>query len=136
MLRNSIMQIIASAVLAGSAMAQKPATGGAAQQAQYVTGPRGGCYEVSQGGKKKSVARSFCAPATQTTAAPAQPAAASKTQPNTARTPAPAAAAQNGGAAGTAVTKGNRTYVKGAKGGCYYLTASGRKQYVDHSMCQ
>ncbi|UHG92529.1 hypothetical protein [Spirosoma oryzicola] len=26
-------------------------------------------------------------------------------------------------------------YIRGPRGGCYYLTASGRKQYVDRSMC-
>lgn len=28
-----------------------------------------------------------------------------------------------------------RTYYRGPRGGCYYLTGSGRKQYVDRSMC-
>jgi hypothetical protein len=30
---------------------------------------------------------------------------------------------------------GGRTYYKGAKGGCYYLTSSGEKIYVDRSLC-
>ena len=29
----------------------------------------------------------------------------------------------------------NRTYTRGPKGGCYYLSTSGRKVYVDHSLC-
>ncbi|MEJ7623456.1 MAG: nuclear transport factor 2 family protein [Pyrinomonadaceae bacterium] len=29
-----------------------------------------------------------------------------------------------------------RTYLKGSRGGCYYLTASGKKTYVDHSYCK
>jgi hypothetical protein len=28
-----------------------------------------------------------------------------------------------------------RTYSKGPRGGCYYLNSSGRKIYVDHSLC-
>ncbi|WP_460926286.1 hypothetical protein [Spirosoma agri] len=28
-----------------------------------------------------------------------------------------------------------RTYYTGPRGGCYYLTGSGRKQYVDRSLC-
>ncbi len=28
-----------------------------------------------------------------------------------------------------------RTYYRGPRGGCYYLTASGNKQYVDRDMC-
>lgn len=29
----------------------------------------------------------------------------------------------------------DRVYVRGPRGGCYYLSSSGRKVYVDHSMC-
>jgi len=29
----------------------------------------------------------------------------------------------------------NRTYTRGPKGGCYYISSSGRKTYVDHSLC-
>ena len=135
MTRNIIIHTIGVAVLAVSAMAQKSATSGGTQQPQYVVGPRGGCYEVTQGGKKKSVARSFCAPASQS--APAQPSAASKSQSNTSsRTTAPTGNTGGGATGATTIAKGNRTYVKGAKGGCYYLTPSGRKQYVDRSMCQ
>lgn len=28
-----------------------------------------------------------------------------------------------------------RTYVRGPRGGCYYYSGSGRKVYVDHSLC-
>jgi hypothetical protein len=28
-----------------------------------------------------------------------------------------------------------RTYTKGPKGGCYYISSSGRKVYVDHALC-
>lgn len=28
-----------------------------------------------------------------------------------------------------------RSYITGPRGGCYYYTASGRKQYVDRSLC-
>ena len=34
-----------------------------------------------------------------------------------------------------ASTPAARAYYTGPRGGCYYLTASGRKQYVDHSFC-
>ena len=30
---------------------------------------------------------------------------------------------------------GERKYIRGERGGCYYINASGRKQYVDHSLC-
>jgi hypothetical protein len=28
-----------------------------------------------------------------------------------------------------------RTYTRGSRGGCYYISSSGRKVYVDHSLC-
>ncbi len=31
---------------------------------------------------------------------------------------------------------GERTYLRGPRGGCYYLNDSGRKVYVDHSKCE
>ena len=33
-------------------------------------------------------------------------------------------------------TSGTRTYLKGSKGGCYYLNPSGKKTYVDHDLCK
>ena len=30
----------------------------------------------------------------------------------------------------------SRQYYTGPRGGCYYLTASGNKEYVDHSLCR
>ena len=33
-------------------------------------------------------------------------------------------------------TSGTRTYLKGLKGGCYYLNSSGKKTYVDHDLCK
>jgi hypothetical protein len=29
----------------------------------------------------------------------------------------------------------DRTYIRGPRGGCYYISSSGRKVYVDRSMC-
>lgn len=31
---------------------------------------------------------------------------------------------------------GSRTYIKGSRGGCYYLNASGNKTYVSHDLCK
>jgi len=30
---------------------------------------------------------------------------------------------------------GDRTYIKGSRGGCYYLNSSGKKTYVDRNLC-
>jgi hypothetical protein len=35
---------------------------GVPAKAQYITGPRGGCYTVTSGGKKRYVDRSMCDP--------------------------------------------------------------------------
>jgi len=32
-------------------------------------------------------------------------------------------------------TSSSKYYIRGPRGGCYYVTASGRKQYVDRSLC-
>lgn len=32
-------------------------------------------------------------------------------------------------------TGSDRTYIRGPRGGCYYISASGNKVYVDRSMC-
>ena len=37
---------------------------------------------------------------------------------------------------GTPSASGVRTYLKGSKGGCYYLNSSGKKTYVDHDLCK
>ena len=107
-----------------------------AQSPQYVQGPRGGCYEVTKSGSKKSVDRSLCgASAPAKTNGPA-PADANQTAQKTRSTPPPTTASVPQTAPARTTVKGNRTYVKGPKGGCYYVTASGRKEYVDRSMCQ
>ncbi len=36
----------------------------------------------------------------------------------------------------TSASSGSRVYQRGSRGGCYYLSASGRKVYVDRSYCK
>lgn len=36
---------------------------------------------------------------------------------------------------GNSYTSGRSGYIRGARGGCYYINSSGRKVYVDHSYC-
>ena len=106
------------------------------QSPQYVQGPRGGCYEVTKSGVKKSVNRSLCAPngsTNQSTQTGSGAQGRTKAQPPANNAPPVSSTSVP---AETKVVKGNRTYVKGPKGGCYYVTASGRKEYVDRSMCQ
>lgn len=37
--------------------------------------------------------------------------------------------------AGSGPPSGGRTYTRGPRGGCYYISGSGRKVYVDRSLC-
>src|SRR6185312_523808 len=90
-----------------------------AQAPQYVQGPRGGCYEVTKTGSKKSVNRSLCAPDAATKKESAASADGKQAPPKTqAGAPATSSAAPAAAPATTKVVKGNRTYVKGPKGGC------------------
>jgi len=36
----------------------------------------------------------------------------------------------------TTSTAGSRVYLKGSRGGCYYLNSSGNKTYVSHDLCK
>lgn len=93
----------------------------------YITGSGGGCYYLTESGKKAYVKdKSLCgnAPAAEPapTAAPAPQAekSAPKAEEKTQAKP----------------NSDGRTYIKGARGGCYYLTESGKKVYVkDKSLC-
>ena len=115
-----------------------------AQSPQYIRGARGGCYELTKSGNKRSVARGLCdsKPATQVKAPDAipekqQPAQAERNDARAASRPAAEAPRTKEPAVASANKSQNgRTYVTGPRGGCYYVTASGRKQYVDHSMCR
>ncbi len=35
-----------------------------------------------------------------------------------------------------AIPNTDRTYIRGPRGGCYYLSSSGRKVYVDRNLCE
>ncbi len=83
---------------------------------QYFVGSRGGCYLLTKSGNKRYVDRSMCA--TKTAVASGRGAAVSAAKPT-----APAADSTS-------------KYRMGARGGCYTITASGGKRYVDRGMCQ
>jgi hypothetical protein len=54
--------------------------------------------------------------------------------PSTSAAAAPAATVSLPSASPTAPVE-TRTYSRGPRGGCYYINSSGRKIYVDHSLC-
>ncbi len=77
--------------------------------AQFYIGPRGGCYTLGSGGRKRYVDRSYCAPL-----APKTPGLVTQT---------------------SRVASGNTGYLRGPRGGCYTLSPSGSKRYVSREKC-
>jgi hypothetical protein len=82
-------------------------------EAQYLTGPRGGCYTLTKTGTKRYVDRTLCEPRAQlpTTQQP-------KVKPNSSSSENPS------------------QFIRGPRGGCYKLTANGTKLYVDRAFCR
>ena len=89
---------------------------------KYFRGKRGGCYYLTASGRKSYVDRKICDDLGITygddNGGGQSTNNSSDSDSNT----------------GTRSSDG-RTYFKGSRGGCYYLTASGRKKYVDRSKC-
>lgn len=89
--------------------------------AQYVLGPRGGCYTFTKSGNKKYVDRSLCSDAGskvgQSSSYPK-----SRQQVDPANNNSPSVAPPSG-------------FLRGPRGGCYTLSPSGTKRYVDRSLC-
>jgi endonuclease G, mitochondrial len=116
----------------------------------YILGSRGGCYYLNSSGKKTYVDKKYCAnlPAASTDSkedsttdkkdekseektdeekednnSDSKKSETPKTDDKPADTPAK--------------KKDGRTYIKGSRGGCYYLNDSGKKVYVkDKSLCE
>lgn len=83
----------------------------------YIRGPRGGCYYINGNGNKTYVDHSYCE-GSGTTKSDARPLSSSR--------------APSRGSRGSS---GGRTYIRGPRGGCYYINSSGNKTYVDRSLC-
>jgi len=77
-----------------------------ASEAQYIRGPRGGCYTFSKSGRKRYVDRSMCDRSTKS--------------------------GESSGSSGSTASP----YHLGPRGGCYKITASGNRRYVDRSLCK
>jgi len=96
-----------------------------AQDRVYHTGPNGGCYYINKNGNKTYVDRSLCGRASQGT--PAKVVEIKTDSTNT-----------SSGSRLNAVqsTSEKRVYYKGPRGGCYYISKTGSKVYVDRSVCE
>lgn len=84
----------------------------------YITGPRGGCYYINSNGNKTYVDHSMCG---ETDDAPA--------------TIRPLSSSGSSGSSRSSGGGGGRVYIRGPRGGCYYINGNGNKTYVDHSFC-
>ena len=96
-----------------------PTTGRAQSSGrQYYTGSRGGCYYLTASGRKVYVDHANCAGSATNLTSGTEGSRTSGTSSGHARSSA-----------------GSREYTRGPRGGCYYLSGSGRKVHVDHSLC-
>ena len=82
---------------------------------KYLVGAKGGCYYLNSSGNKSYVDKKFCANIPTVVKSETKPEKSADEE--------------------TKKSDG-RTYIKGSRGGCYYLNASGKKIYVsDKSLC-
>jgi hypothetical protein len=77
----------------------------------YITGPRGGCYYWNRNGNKTYVDYSFCGRSSNDSSYSRSSSFSSSPQSS------------------------SGSYIRGPRGGCYTYSASGRKRYVDRSLC-
>lgn len=139
---------------------------------QYIRGPRGGCYVITQSGAKRYVDRSLCEspstpPAARAGSVGRQEGAHAKilharisgaggecfelysdgtwaaVRESLCESESPRATASSGGgrqsktpSSSGALRDSSSPYMTGPRGGCYTITASGRKRYVPRSYCQ
>lgn len=98
--------------------------GSSLAEAQYLQGPRGGCYTFTKSGNKRYVDHSLCAD--------------TPTNFKSSKITADDLAAERANLVSksriTAPTT-SKDYQRGPRGGCYYLTTGGNKQYVERSLC-
>lgn len=96
---------------------------------KYLVGAKGGCYYLNSSGNKAYVDKKFCGGVAVTSEVKGnekttkQPA-----EPTMIKTDAPKESTKK-------AQTGDKTYLKGSRGGCYYLNAKGSKVYVDKELC-
>jgi endonuclease YncB( thermonuclease family) len=102
----------------------------------YILGPKGGCYYLTESGEKKyEKDKSKCENLPKTTTETDK----KDEKPKAEKTEKPKTETPKSDVNKTDTPKENRdgrTYIKGARGGCYYLDESGKKVYMkDKSLC-
>jgi endonuclease YncB( thermonuclease family) len=108
----------------------------------YILGPKGGCYYLTESGEKKyEKDKSKCAnltkTSTETDKKDDKPKEEEKPAESKTETKKPVAEKSETPKSDTStVTKNGKTYIKGARGGCYWLDSDGKKHYEkDKSLC-
>jgi endonuclease G len=109
---------------------EKPATPKKSSDGRtYILGPNGGCYYLTESGKKKyEKDKSKCANLPKTSTETDKEDEKSKEETQTPKTETQSTTPKE--------NKDGRTYIKGSRGGCYYLDENGKKVYMrDKSLC-
>jgi len=96
---------------------------------KYFMGAKGGCYYLNSNGNKTYVDKKFCA--NQSTGSGSN----NSTQTNTNTQTTQTTQTTTKETKKQDSNKPARTYIKGSRGGCYYLNDSGKKVYVDKELC-
>jgi endonuclease YncB( thermonuclease family) len=90
---------------------------------KYLTGAKGGCYYINSNGNKTYVKKEFCNAASSTKT---EVKTETKIETKTDNQPTKSLGKKDAN---------GRAYIKGAKGGCYYINSNGNKSYVDKKFC-
>jgi len=100
----------------------------------YILGSGGGCYYLDENGKKKYVKdKNLCENQPVTTETNKD----KKSETQKTETQKPVTEKSETTSETGKTNSGGRTYIKGSRGGCYYLNDSGKKVYVkDKSLCE
>jgi hypothetical protein len=93
-------------------------------EAQFITGPKGGCYTISASGNKRYVDRSLCSGST-----------ISDTRQQESNSRLTRSTSTNAQISAAAAAPSSSPFIRGPRGGCYTFSASGSKRYVDRSLC-
>lgn len=114
---------------------------------QYLTGSKGGCYYLNSSGNKTYVDKKYCANSSKNTNNSSNNSTQTNqsNQTNNSQTTQTTQTTNSSQTTTTQTTtqetkkqdsnKATRTYIKGSRGGCYYLNDKGNKVYVDKELC-
>jgi endonuclease G len=101
----------------------------------YMLGSRGGCYYLTESGNKTYVDKKYCENLPGASTDKKDDKSEQKSEDKT--EDSDKSDDKKSDSNSSKPSADGRTYIKGSRGGCYYLTESGRKVYVkDKSLCE